>query len=231
MQIDESTTLIIEIYLQLWIFTNGGSGTLPHRPDGAPVRCRRGGADSNAGRAMLARWMSGFLLMLERVEGLSASETDASASLWRAATSRIQEFLAGPRWQPALVLAVVVILVGAVYFWQHNSRIQLEQYELTATDVTPDAQGVIEVAANGRDATLTVSGLPALSPEEQYQLWLIVDGQRASGAVFSVKDDGTATVTIDSARPLADYGAFGITIEPTGGSQGPTGDRVLGYNL
>ena len=170
--------------------------------------------------------------LLERVEGLSAPETDTTPSSWKQSiTSRVQDFLTGPRWQPALVLAVIAIVVGAVYFWQQNSRVQPEEYELTSTDAAPGAQGVIEVAANGRDATLTVSGLPTLSPEEQYQLWLIVDGHRASGAVFSVAEDGTATVPVDSGRPLSEFGAFGITIEPGGGSPGPTGQRVLGHNL
>jgi anti-sigma-K factor RskA len=154
-----------------------------------------------------------------------------NSSWWHALTSRVQDFLAGPRWQPALLLAVFAVMVGALYFWLQANRVQPEQYKLTATDVAPDAQGAIEVAANGRDATLTVSGLPTLSPEEQYQLWLIVDGQRASGAVFSVAGDGTATVPVESLRPLSEFGAFGITIEPAGGSPGPTGQRVLGYNL
>ena len=172
------------------------------------------------------------LQLFEKIEGLSVSETGAApSSWWQDAMSRLQDFLAGPRWQPALVLAIIAIVVGAVYFWQQSSRVQPEQYELTATDVAPGAQGVIEVTANGRDASLTVSGLPPLSPEEQYQLWLIVDGQRASGAVFSVADDGTATMPVDSERPLAEFGAFGITIEPAGGSPGPTGERVLGFNL
>ena len=170
--------------------------------------------------------------LFEQIEGLSVSETGAaSSSWWQDAMSRIQAFLAGPRWQPALVLAIIAIVVGAVYFWQQSSRLQPEQYELTATDAAPGALGVIEVTANGRDASLTVSGLPPLSPEKQYQLWLIVDGQRASGAIFSVADDGTATVPVDLKRPLAEFGAFGITIEPAGGSLGPTGERVLGFNL
>jgi anti-sigma-K factor RskA len=169
--------------------------------------------------------------LLKRIEGPQAPEMAAIPSWWQSVTGRIQAFLAGPRWQPALLLAAIAIVVGAVYFWQQNSQVQPEQYALTATDTAPGASGVIEVTAGGQDATLSVSGLPVLSPEEQYQLWLIVDGQRASGAVFSVAEDGTATVPIDSERPLSEFGAFGITIEPAGGSPGPTGQRVLGYNL
>ncbi len=31
-------------------------------------------------------------------------------------------------------------------------------------------------------------------------------------------------------RAAADYERFGITIEPAGGSPGPTGERVLGFS-
>jgi anti-sigma-K factor RskA len=169
--------------------------------------------------------------LFEQIGEPAASETVSAASWWQPVIDRAQTFLAGPRWQPALVLVVFAVLVGALYFWQQSNRLQPEQYELTATDMAPDAQGLIEAAARGQDATLNVSGLPVLPADKQYQLWLIVDGQRASGAVFSVAEDGTATVPIKAAQPLSEFGAFGITIEPAGGSPGPTGERVLGYNL
>jgi anti-sigma-K factor RskA len=139
----------------------------------------------------------------------------------------------GLRWQPAFVFVIIVVvfLVGAFFIWQQAIVPSNRQIELTATDTAPNASGIIEITNDGREATLTVSGLPVLTQENQYQLWLIQDGQRVSGAVFSVNENGTANVPIDSGRPLIEYGAFGITIEPAGGSPGPTGDRVLGFNL
>lgn len=147
---------------------------------------------------------------------------------WQPITDSIRAFWAGPRWRPVLALVALIVLIGAYFIWQQSS---IEQVELTATDAAPDAQGLIEIAANGRDANLSVTGLPPLPAEQQYQLWLIRDGQRDSGAVFSVNADGSATVPVESERPLSEYGAFGITIEPAGGSPGPTGERVLGHNL
>ena len=84
---------------------------------------------------------------------------------------------------------------------------------------------------NNGEATLSITDLPKLPADKQYQLWLIQDGQRDSGAVFSVDTNGSAQVNIDAKRPLTEYRAFGITIEPAGGSPGPTGERVLGFNL
>ena len=35
--------------------------------------------------------------------------------------------------------------------------------------------------------------------------------------------------SVDSERPLSEYGAFGITIEPADGSPGLTGEQVLDH--
>lgn len=133
-------------------------------------------------------------------------------------------------WRPALALVVLVLAVTALIIWQQNRPATPAQFTLTATEHAPEATGVITVAADGT-ATLTITNLPPLTAEQQYQLWLIRDGQRDSGAVFSVNADGSAQVTIQATRPFASYQAFGITIEPAGGSPGPTGERVLGFNL
>ncbi|MCB8960290.1 MAG: anti-sigma factor [Ardenticatenales bacterium] len=135
------------------------------------------------------------------------------------------------RWQPVLALAALVLLLSVVVIWQLAGRDANSQITLSPTDAAPAASGLINIAADGRTATLAVTGLPELPADQQYQLWLIVDGQRQSGAIFSVDEGGGATVPIDAARPLAEYGAFGITVEPAGGSPGPTGARVLGYGL
>ena len=134
------------------------------------------------------------------------------------------------RWQPVLGLAALVLLLSVV-IWQLAGRDANSQITLSPTEVAPAASGLINITADGRTATLAVTGLPELPADQQYQLWLIVDGQRQSGAIFSVDEGGGATVPIDAARPLAEYGAFGITVEPAGGSPGPTGARVLGYGL
>ena len=56
-------------------------------------------------------------------------------------------------------------------------------------------------------------------------------GQRTSGGVFSVYDEGYGVLKIDAPEPLISYQNVGITIEPAGGSPGPTGERVLGGDL
>ncbi len=146
----------------------------------------------------------------------------------------LQRLFAGPAWQPLALLLIVALGISNILLWQKANPPEptfARRFRLSGTEATPSASGIIYISQNGRNGALIVEGLPALGPDEQYQLWLIRDGQRDSGAVFSVTEDGYRSQQISSPLPLKDYSAFGITIEPTGGSPGPTGQRVLGFNL
>ncbi len=169
----------------------------------------------------------------ELKERLLNKTTEADAAppsrlqIWN---KRLSALFDRPVWQPALAMAALLLILGAIFIWQQSQNRAEVQFALTPTEAAPEAEGLISVSGNG-EALLTITNLPSLEPEQQYQLWLIHDGQRDSGAVFSVDANGSAQVTVDAKRPLTEYGAFGITIEPAGGSPGPTGERVLGYNL
>ena len=84
---------------------------------------------------------------------------------------------------------------------------------------------------DGDHGTLVVDSLAPLGQDQQYQLWLIQDGERTDGGVFSVNPEGYGSLWVETPQPLSSYSAFGITIEPAGGSPGPTGDKVLGSAL
>jgi anti-sigma-K factor RskA len=145
----------------------------------------------------------------------------------------LQSLVNGPRWRPVVLLFVVALVVGNVFQWQQANQSDPNSWRrirLTGSEVAPNATGIIYISADGRNGTVIVDQLPQLAPEQQYQLWLIQDGERASGAIFSVDNNGYRGLQIVSTQPLQDFTAFGITIEPAGGSPGPTGDRVLGYN-
>jgi anti-sigma-K factor RskA len=110
----------------------------------------------------------------------------------------------------------------------------METYKLvslSATENAPGAQGLIYVSHDGQFGTLIVEDLPSLGADSQYQLWLIREGKRTDGGVFSVGSDGYAAMVVRSPDPLGSYQAFGITVEPHGGSVGPTGNKVLGGTL
>ncbi len=104
---------------------------------------------------------------------------------------------------------------------------------LHGSDMTPQARAVLILSEDGQRGALVVDDLPPLDENHAYQLWLITpDGKRDSGAVFRVGEDGYMTLTIENPMPLKNYAAFGVTIEPAGGSPQPTGPNVLkGQNL
>jgi anti-sigma-K factor RskA len=144
------------------------------------------------------------------------------------------------RFSPVLLVAslLVVSLLGAsnLLLWQQVRELRQNQAEfvvipLSGTEAAPGATGMIVISTDGTHGTLIVDRLADLGETEQYQLWLIQNGERTSGGVFSVGQDGYGSLWVSSPQPLAGYSAFGITVEPAGGSPGPTGARVLGSDL
>jgi anti-sigma-K factor RskA len=82
-------------------------------------------------------------------------------------------------------------------------------------------------------AVLVLWNLPRVEAGQTYQIWLIdAGGLRTSGGLFTpVNDWGYTTATIWSPRPLGQFVGIGVTVEPEGGSEAPTGSRVLGVDL
>jgi anti-sigma-K factor RskA len=145
-----------------------------------------------------------------------------------------------------LISLALILLLGAsnLFLWQRLNRVETDyqqisdQYQntlrtvpLMGTDVKPDAIGLLVISKDGTHGTVVVDRLPVLDETQEYQLWLIKDGQRTSGGVFSVDEDGYGAKWIGSPDPLASYQSFGLTIEPAGGSPAPTGEKVLGGDL
>ncbi len=158
----------------------------------------------------------------------------SSTNWWKEFKTRLLP--ATPVW--GVVSLVLIVLLGASNFvlWQRLNQVETEHNRLATvplmgTDLTPAATGMLVISADGEHGTLVVDGLPVLDASQQYQLWLIKDGQRTSGGVFSVDEEGYGSLWISSTEPLVSYQGVGITIEPEGGSPAPTGERVLGGEL
>lgn len=162
----------------------------------------------------------------------TAPDYSAGATWWESWLQGVQQFFAGPVWRPALLLLVVILGAGNLALWQRVQQTEnaapFRTVRLAGTENANEATAVIIISEDGGHGALIVQELPELSEEQQYQLWLIDDGQRTDGGVFSVTEDGYKSLYVSSPRPLGDYDAFGVTIEPAGGSPGPTGPQVLG---
>ena len=142
-----------------------------------------------------------------------------------------------PAWAVASLALIGFLVISNLFLWNQVRDLRLRQDEsmvvvaLNGTEMTPQSSGSIVISRDGKYGTLVVDQLPVLDESQQYQLWLIKDGQRTSGGAFSVNKHGYGSMEIWSRQPLGSYGSFGITIEPFGGSPGPTGDKVLGGDL
>lgn len=141
-------------------------------------------------------------------------------------------------WGAASLILIIVLGLSNLLLWQR--LVQLEStvrpggmlaIPLTGTGPVPQANGFIIIGADGQNGALVVDKLPPLQPEQQYQLWLIREGQRTSGAIFSVDEVGYGGTRVRAPLSLFEYSDFDISIEPTGGSPAPTGAKVLGGSL
>lgn len=91
----------------------------------------------------------------------------------------------------------------------------------------PKAWGTMVLNPVGTDAYLIAYNLPVLPKDKTYQLWLVRGTTRFNGGTFRADDRGVATVQVQAREKLGTFTGCGITIEPAGGSPGPTGARVL----
>ncbi len=163
------------------------------------------------------------------------AQPDAGTSWWQTIRERLM--LRTPAWGMVSLVLIVLLGVSNLFLWQRLSQVESERQNKLATvplisgDFAPGATGMLVISSDGEHGTLVVDGLPVLDESQQYQLWLIRDGSRTSGGVFSVDVEGYGSLWITAPEPLISYQAVGITIEPAGGSPGPTGERVLSGEL
>jgi len=139
---------------------------------------------------------------------------------------------------PALGVALIMVLaLGNLLLWQQlklsNSQTTspMRVLALANTNNAPQALGTLVVGQSGDYGSLVVDHLQTLDNAHQYQVWLNRDGERISAGTFSVNHEGYASLELKAPIPLILYDTIGITVEPTGGSPGPTGIKVLGGDI
>lgn len=151
------------------------------------------------------------------------------------------------------IAAVLVFLLGFnLYSVLQMSRFQRQQAELLqrmdaeqsaiAMLAYPGTQkisfnegvaGSLLLNPETNTAVLLTWELPELSGDETYQIWLIdAQGNRTSGGLFTNSPDQEYTsIQVIVSSPLIDFVGLGVTVEPWGGSPGPTGPNVLKVNF
>jgi anti-sigma-K factor RskA len=76
---------------------------------------------------------------------------------------------------------------------------------------------------------LIVRNLPLPGENQIYQIWLVKpDGGRVSAGLFLPEvGQSYTTKAILPAQPFSIFVGLGVTVEPAGGSEAPTGERVF----
>lgn len=113
-----------------------------------------------------------------------------------------------------------------------RARLQVVESILSAPDAQgyplsgTAASGQVWVSAQRNQAYLVAQGLPEPGAGNVYQMWLIQGEQPVSAGTFETQAGRAATV-VEVQGPLLDFGTFGVTVEPSGGSATPTSQPIL----
>jgi anti-sigma-K factor RskA len=151
--------------------------------------------------------------------------------------------------QLALGLAVIALLVLNLLSFAQLRQVQNQQARLLCQ--VENAQVALAMLSSANIQTVHISGenvsgtllldkdhnqaflifgdLPALADDQIYQIWLVKpDGGRDSAGLFRPESEQTYTTkAISSTQMLSNYLSLGVTVEPAGGSNSPTGERLF----
>jgi anti-sigma-K factor RskA len=98
---------------------------------------------------------------------------------------------------------------------------------IKGTDVQPAAHGQLIADPKEQTAVLVISGLPKLEANRTYQVWLGSGGTMVSAGLLAIDENGQGVVIVTSNESIGSFNQLGISVEPEGGSQQPTGDIVV----
>lgn len=92
-----------------------------------------------------------------------------------------------------------------------------------------ETSGSVLLDRERNTVALVMWRLPELSQDKTYQIWLIEpDGHRVSAGLFRPQPDVSYTTQpVFAKQDISKFTGVGVTIEPAGGSEQPTGPRVF----
>ena len=140
-----------------------------------------------------------------------------------------------------LALAASLIFAAAAVFYSFSLRREVANLQTVVRVIqSPD---LLNVVVKGQDVASSASGralwsrssglvfsaqrLPMLPAGRVYQLWTITGKTATSAGLMTPDANGAAFVAISVAPDAARPDAFGVTIEPAGGSASPTMPIVM----
>jgi len=96
---------------------------------------------------------------------------------------------------------------------------------VAGNEKAPNGKLTVFWNARTRQVAVDVQSLPVLPPDQQYQLWSLVDGKPVDAGVFDSNATNPAVQSLNRSVGRAD--AFAVTVEKRGGSPTPTLSTLL----
>ncbi len=98
---------------------------------------------------------------------------------------------------------------------------------------TTNARGSLLLDKEYNNAVLILRGLPTITADQTYQIWLISpDETRVNAGLLQPRTDQPfISEAIHSPQDLSNFIGVGMTVEPAGGSDHPTGMQVFRINF
>lgn len=108
----------------------------------------------------------------------------------------------------------------AMLSYPHTQSFAIQQNDVT---------GSVLIDTEYNNAVLILRGLPAIPEHQTYQVWLISpDGDRTSAGLIRPQTDVPfISEPLSSPQDLVNFIGVGMTIEPAGGSDSPTGMQIF----
>ena len=103
---------------------------------------------------------------------------------------------------------------------------QSKVIQLFATDTTKNYEARVYWNKNTRESYIDILALPTPDEGKQYQLWALVGGKPVDAGIFEM------AAGIQRVKDIPQADAWAVTLEPKGGSVGPTLEQMylLGKN-
>ena len=173
--------------------------------------------------------------LMSRIQPLETTpDPPLEISRWHQMMAVFRQHKAIALSQLALLALVAILLVSNSLLWQQVNELEsapepgrMQAIQLNSTGIIPKADGFLTISADGLSGAIILDQVPQLKEEQQYQLWLVKDGERTSAALVSVDELGYGGNRVRAPESLFNYAWAEVTIEKVEGSSQPTSDVIL----
>lgn len=133
------------------------------------------------------------------------------------------------QWGWAAAACLALLLVGSNLYWLARLNTQPQPIVLPAAQQGEATNAAAQVvwSPDGATAFLVAERFPLTGPDRVFQAWVRRDEVILSLGTFSVDAAGVGLLMLDVSAVTEPFDGMGITIEPVGGSPGPTSPAVV----